>query len=117
MAGQGLRSDVDVDRLWDDFHGVVNMTSRELQEWLQTTASGPGTEALPDQAGPETGRRVVEILGKRRTDLTDADVEVMQHVVELVRSQHPDPDTGDHDDAGWRHRLMTVGHDPLKPAR
>ncbi|GGP94391.1 DUF3140 domain-containing protein [Streptomyces roseolilacinus] len=102
--------------LWDEFHTVVNMTSRELQEWLSTGAAGEETEELPDRAGPHTGRRVLEILGKRRTDLTEDDVAVMRRVCDVVRSQR-DPDL--EPKAGgtaWRHGLMNIGHDPLKPA-
>ncbi|MGN9794574.1 DUF3140 domain-containing protein [Streptomyces sp. OZ13] len=101
--------------LWDEFHTVVNMTSRELQEWLSVDAAAEETEELPDQAGPPTGRKVLEILGKRRTDLTADDARVMQRVCDVVRSQRNaemDPKAGD---ANWRHSLMNIGHDPLKP--
>ena len=57
---------------------------------------------------------MLEILGKRRADLTRDDVEVMRRVVEEVttlRGEEPEPDAGD---ADWRHGLMNVGHDPLK---
>ncbi|MET9292080.1 DUF3140 domain-containing protein [Streptomyces sp. NPDC003077] len=102
--------------LWDEFHKVVNMTSRELQEWLSVQAAGEETEALPDQAGPPLGRRVVEILGKRRADLSQDDVHVMERVCDIVHSQRPpdlDPKAGGSD---WRHGLMNIGHDPLKPS-
>ncbi|MDQ0841274.1 MULTISPECIES: DUF3140 domain-containing protein [unclassified Streptomyces] len=102
--------------LWDEFHTVVNMTSRELQEWLSVESAAEETEELPDQAGPPTGRKVLEILGKRRTDLTADDARVMQRVCDVVRSQRNaemDPKAGD---ANWRHSLMNIGHDPLKPA-
>ncbi|ALC24617.1 DUF3140 domain-containing protein [Streptomyces pristinaespiralis] len=102
--------------LWDEFHTVVNMTSRELQEWLSVEAASEETEEVPDQAGPPTGRKVLEILGKRRTDLTADDTRVMQRVCDVVRSQRNaemEPEAGD---ANWRHSLMNIGHDPLKPA-
>ncbi|MFI6104660.1 DUF3140 domain-containing protein [Streptomyces sp. NPDC093595] len=101
--------------LWDEFHTVVNMTSRELQEWLNVASAGEETEELPDRAGKATGRRVLEILGKRRTDLTEDDVTVMERVCGIVRTQRgPDmePTAGGE---GWRHGLMDIGHDPLKP--
>ncbi|MFG3496560.1 DUF3140 domain-containing protein [Streptomyces sp. NPDC047928] len=101
--------------LWDEFHTVVNMTSRELQEWLSTQAAGEETEEVPDKAGPPRGRRVLEILGKRRTDINDDDVDVMRRVCEIVRTQRgPDlePTAGGDD---WRRSLMNIGHDPLKP--
>jgi hypothetical protein len=104
------------EELWEDFHRVVNMTSRELEEWLRTRSADPEAEPLPDQAGTETGRHVVHILGKRRTDLTDDDARVMRKVVDRVlaeRREDLEPTAGE---AHWRHRLMTIGHDPLKPA-
>ncbi|MFH8371443.1 DUF3140 domain-containing protein [Streptomyces sp. NPDC018031] len=102
--------------LWDEFHTVVNMTSRELQEWLNVQAAGEVAEETPDQAGPPAGRRVLEILGKRRTDLTEDDAEVMRRVCEVVRTQRDaglEPRAGG---ADWRRRLMDIGHDPLKPS-
>lgn len=101
--------------LWADFHTVVNMNSRELEEWLRTRDAGEAAEPLPDQAGPHTGREVLGVLGKRRTDLNDEDVRVMRKVVDTVRERRGasmDPKAGD---TAWRHRLMDVGHDPLKP--
>lgn len=105
------------DELWDEFHHLVNMTSGELREWLMTEVAGEDTEALLDESAPSLGRQVHAILGKRRTDVTPDDVEAMEAVVELVRGMRGedplDPTAGD-DDA-WRHALMDVGHDPLKP--
>ncbi len=103
------------DELWEDFHRVVNMTSRELRDWLAVQGAGEETEALPDQAGPELGHRVLAILGKRRADLTPDDVEVMDRVVEMVvaeRGPELEPTAGED---SWRRSLMNLGHDPLKP--
>lgn len=103
------------DELWQEFHDVVNMTSRELQDWLMTRDAGTDTEPLPDEAGPDRSQGVLAVLGKRRTDLTPDDAQVMRSVVDTVRSlrgEEPEPTAGD---AAWRHRLMSVGHDPLKP--
>lgn len=103
------------DELWDNFHTAVNMTSRELREWLATDASGDGVDALPDQAGSERSQQVLAILGKRRTDLTPDDVAVMEGVVVEIRElrgEDAEPAAGD---AAWRHRLMSLGHDPLRP--
>jgi uncharacterized protein DUF3140 len=104
------------DELWDDFHRVVNMTSRELRDWLMTEGAGEETETEPDHAGPPLGHQVLAILGKRRSDLTPDDVAVMDKVVDKVMSQRGvdlEPTAGQ---AHWRHRLMDIGHDPLKPA-
>jgi hypothetical protein len=108
---------LELDTLWEDFHRVVNMTSQELAAWLRVSDAGETTEPLPDQAGTPTGQHVLAILRKRRTDLTDDDIRVMYEVVDTVADQtdpesEPEPEA---EDSGRRHRLMTIGHDPLKP--
>ena len=109
-----MSAEVD-DELWQEFHTVVNMTSRELEDWLRTRSADEDEEELPDQAGTPTGRHVVQILGKRRGDLTEDDARVMRRVVERVRAQRRDDLEPTAGDAAWRHRLMSLGHDPLKP--
>jgi hypothetical protein len=109
-------ANTDVDAaLWQEFHDLVNMSSRELGEWLAVEAADTDAEELPDRAGPETGRHVLAVLGKRRADLTRQDIELMEQVVATIRAERgeePEPTAGD---PGWRHRLMNLGHDPLKP--
>ncbi|MBO0842555.1 MAG: DUF3140 domain-containing protein [Nocardioides sp.] len=106
------------DTLWENFHRAVNMTSRELREWLAVQGAGERTETVPDHAGSELGHRVADILAKRRADLTSDDVTVMQRVVDKVTDLRGG-DTGEWEptagDDRWRRRLMNVGHDPLKP--
>ncbi|PXY24919.1 hypothetical protein DI005_23855 [Prauserella sp. PE36] len=108
-------ADQRTDELWTEFHRVVNMTSRELAEWLRTEAASPVDEELPDHAGPHLGQRVLEILGKRKTDLDTDDRKVMQKVVDKVHAQRRDDLEPTAGQAHWRHRLMSLGHDPLKP--
>jgi hypothetical protein len=104
------------DDLWDEFHRVVNMTSRELSDWLMTDSAGEESEDEPDHAGTHTGREVLSILGKRRSDLTREDARIMSRVVERVHSQRRDDLEPTAGDANWRRRLMRIGHDPLKPS-
>lgn len=105
------------DRLWENFHRAVNMTSRQLRDWLAVQGAGEETETEPDRAGSALGHHVADILGKRRADLTPDDVTVMRRVVDKVADLRGDgeewePTAGDDH---WRRRLMNVGHDPLKP--
>jgi hypothetical protein len=120
LAGIGYRipmsAPTDDQELWDEFHRVVNMTSRELADWLRTDAANESAEELPDHAGPPIGQRVLQILGKRRKDLDDIDVKVMRRVVDRVHDQRRDDLEPTQGQAAWRHRLMSIGHDPLKPA-
>ncbi|TDD81897.1 DUF3140 domain-containing protein [Actinomadura rubrisoli] len=110
------RIPADAELAWEDFHRLVNMTSEELRTWLLTDASGE--EAFPADPGAgvsELGARVVDLLRKRKVDLTDADADVMRQVVEYVedRLENRPPDA--EQDETWRHELMSVGHDPLRP--
>ncbi|GIH67873.1 DUF3140 domain-containing protein [Sphaerimonospora thailandensis] len=109
------RFDRDLERLWQEFHGVVNMTSEELRTWLLTHSSGEeGFGADPDLNLPGLGRGVLHVLGKRKVDLTDDDLDVMRRVIRYVRDHQAEPRSVE--DAEWRHAMMTVGHDPLQPA-
>ncbi len=103
------------DELWEEFHALVNMTSRELTDWMLTLQSGEDTSDVGATPETEVAQQVVAILGKRRTDLTPDDVDTMRHVVEQVgtiRGDEPEPEAYDDD---VRHLLMSFGHDPLKP--
>lgn len=104
------------DELWENFHRVVNMSSRELADWLRTRSAQEETEALPDQAGTPTGNQVLHILGKRRTDLDADDVRVMRNVVDRVLAERGDDLEPTAGAAHWRYRLMSLGHDPLQPS-
>ena len=103
------------DELWDEFHRVVNMTSRELGDWLRTRSAGEDAEEVPDHAGTPTGQEVLAILGKRRRDVTPQDEHVMRRVVDRVHAERRDDLEPTAGEAHWRHRLMSIGHDPLKP--
>ncbi|NUP24343.1 MAG: DUF3140 domain-containing protein [Streptomyces sp.] len=106
---------LELDALWEDFHRVVNMTSQELAAWLRVSDADEETEPLPDQAGPPMGQHVLAILQKRRTDLTDDDLQVMYDVVDTVTAEADLENEPEPEQTRRRHQLMTIGHDPLKP--
>jgi hypothetical protein len=104
------------DEVWHEFHRVVNMSPRELADWLRTCSADPEAESLPEQAGTLTGQQVLHVLGKRRTDLTPEDIELMRRVIRRVHAERRGNRESVAGRTGWRHRLMSLGHDPLKPA-
>ena len=112
-------SDPELDDVWQDFHRVVNMTSRELRDWLRTANADETTEPLPEEIDDSLGWRVADVLSKRKTDLTDDDVEVMRQVIDTIRAEigeEGDERVLDLTDAELRERLLSVGHDALRPA-
>ncbi|MTE21758.1 DUF3140 domain-containing protein [Streptomyces sp. TRM43335] len=110
-------SELELDALWNEFHGVVNMTSNELEAWLRTSTAGERGEDLPEEAGDDRGRHVLAVLRKRRVDLTDDDVALMREVVDTVTAERERVRVADAvRDPDWRHRMMSLGHDPVKAA-
>ncbi|MGP4005026.1 DUF3140 domain-containing protein [Streptomyces sp. 4N124] len=105
---------LELDTLWDEFHRVVNMTSQELAAWLRVSDADEETEPLPEHAGSPIGQHVLAILQKRRTDLTDDDIRVMYEVVDTVNEQADLENEPEPEETRRRHRLMTIGHDPLR---
>ncbi|MEV2218017.1 DUF3140 domain-containing protein [Streptomyces sp. NPDC050997] len=106
---------LEMDALWEDFHRAVNMTSQELAAWLRVRDADESAEPLPEHAGTPTGEHVLAILQKRRTDLTDDDVRVMYEVVDTVAEQTDVENEPEAEETRRRQRLMTIGHDPLRP--
>ncbi|GHP17411.1 DUF3140 domain-containing protein [Rhodococcoides fascians] len=99
-----------------EFDDLVNMTAKELDEFLGTDDSkdvGQKKEG-GESTGHESGRRIVEILKTKKADLSDDDYEHMRKVVGYCKrhlAQRPD---GDITDTKWRYSLMNWGHDPKK---
>ena len=100
-----------------EFGDAVNMTARQLRDWLDTDESrsagdtgGSGSEST----GHEMGRRIVDLRDKNAADLDDDDYARMRKVVGYVHRHLAQRPEGDVTDTTWRRSLMNWGHDPLK---
>ena len=110
------RVEAEVAAVWEDFHALVNMSSPELRDWLINTPDGVDTYAPePDIDVHALGLRVLQLLDRRRTDLTESDVDLMVEVVDLIRSRLANPPEEDVNNEPWRDTLLTLGHDPTRP--
>ena len=100
----------------EEFDEAVNMTRKELEEWLNTDESKSvgQSDGGGESKGHESGRRIVEILQKSKSDYADEDVEHMKRVVGYVKRHLGQGPKGDVEDSKWRYSLMNWGHDPLK---
>jgi hypothetical protein len=99
------------------FNALVNMASKELEEWLATEASqsvGDRGDDEGESTGHRSGRRIVEIKRTRKGDLTDDQHAHMRKVVGYIRRHTAQRPSGDVTDTRWRYSLMNWGHDPLK---
>ena len=102
------------------FHEAVNMTPAALEKWLATEHSREvGDSHLPggdggESTGHRSGRRIIELLGKKRAELSDDDLQHMRKVTGYVHRHMAQRPAGDVTETKWRYSLMNWGHDPLK---
>jgi hypothetical protein len=105
------------DQIWSEWQDLVNMTPKELEEFLETDGSKEVGQDSGDgeSKGHKSGERIVEIQRTRKDDLSDDDWDHMGRVVSYVKRHTaqggPDEDV---EHSAWRYSLMNWGHDPLK---
>lgn len=110
-------SNEDKQEIWRAFSEAVNMTPKELENWLQTEESrsaGWTHEGEREAVGHKSGRRIAEIKHKKKADLSDEDYLHMRKVVGYVRRHMAQVPDGDREHSRWRYSLMNWGHDPMK---
>jgi Protein of unknown function (DUF3140) len=100
----------------EEFDEAVNMSRKELEEWLETEESKEvgQKDGGGESKGHESGRKIVEILRKDDSDYTDDDIEHMRRVVSYVHRHQAQRPQDDVEDSNWRYSLMNWGHDPSK---
>ncbi len=110
----------DPDTIRREFGEAVNMTAAELTDWLETEESrsvGQKSGGSEESTGHESGRRIVELLRRKKDDLSDHDLAHMRKVHGYVqRHLAQEPAKEDVATSRWRYSLMNWGHDPLKRA-
>ena len=105
------------DEIWDEWQDLVNMTKKELGDFLDTDESKEVGQKKDggESTGHESGRKIVKILDKNKSDLTDGDYDHMGKVVGYIKRHKaqggPDDDV---EHSSWRYSLMNWGHDPIK---
>jgi len=110
--------DKEKQRIYEDFNEAVNMTPKELEDWLETDESrdvGFTHEGESEAVGHKSGRRIVEIRHGKKAELDDDDYAHMKTVVGYVhRHLEQGGPADDKEHSRWRWSLMNWGHDPLK---
>ncbi|MGA9873500.1 MAG: DUF3140 domain-containing protein [Rhodococcus sp. (in: high G+C Gram-positive bacteria)] len=101
---------------WKEFHDVVNMTAGELEKFLETDESKDVGQKKDggESTGHASGRRIIEILHTKKSDLSDDDYAHMRKVVGYAKRHLAQTPSGDISDTAWRYSLMNWGHDPTK---
>ncbi|GAB3774444.1 DUF3140 domain-containing protein [Spirosoma horti] len=99
-----------------DFDEAVNMSASQLGKWLKTDESksvGQTKDGDSESIGHQSGHRIIDILNKKASDLSDSDFAHMEKVVSYVKrhmAQRPAQVAG----SNWSYSLKNWGHDPEK---
>ncbi len=106
----------DGDETYREFGQAVNMTGKQLEDWLETdeSTSVGQKKSGGESTGHESGRRIIAILAKKKADLADDDYAHMRKVVGYVKRHSAQRPDGDVTETPWRYSLMNWGHDPLE---
>lgn len=104
------------DQVIQEFDEAVNVTRKELEEWLKTDESKSvgQSDGGSESKGHESGRKILQILDKNKTDYSSDDIDYMRRVVSYVHRHESQKPSGDVKDSNWRYSLLNWGHDPLK---
>jgi hypothetical protein len=109
----------DHEATYKDFKEAVNMTASALEKHLgsdESQAVGQKKDG-GEATGHQEGRRIVELLHKKKSDLSEEDYGHMRKVVGYVHRHLKQGGPKDKDaleDSPWRMSLMNWGHDPMK---
>lgn len=113
----GSKSDSsDRDQHIKEFKSAVNMTAKQIEDWLKTdhSKSVGQKDANGKIKGRKSGQHIVKILNKAKSDYTDDDIQHMRKVVSYVHRHTAQRPSGDITETDWRYSLMNWGHDPTK---
>lgn len=97
----------------EEFKDAVNMTAKEISDWLETAESkevgDKGDDDKGESVGHRSGRRIIKILEKNKGEYTDGDIEHMQKVVGYIHRHSAQKPDGDITKTNWRYSLMNWG--------
>ena len=89
-----------------EFDEAVNMSRKELEDWLQTDKSKSVGQGDGESRGHESGRRIVEILDKNKPNYTGDDSDHMRRVVSYVHRHQAQKPIENVEDSNWRYSLI-----------
>ena len=100
----------------EEFQEAVNMSASEIKQWLKTKESN--SVGQKDKQGKikgrKSGKKIIKILNKDKSDYKKKDFKHMKKVVGYVHRHLAQKPSGDVEETPWRYSLMNWGCDPLK---
>lgn len=99
-----------------DFQEAVNMDASEIKKWLKTDESNSvGQKNKKGKIkGRKSGKKIVKILKKDRSEYRKKDFKHMKKVVGYIHRHLAQKPDGDIQETPWRYSLMNWGCDPMK---
>ena len=100
-----------------EFGELVNMSPAALEKWLHTGESkevGWSKDGDGESVGHESGRHIIRILQKKKSEFTQADIAHMHKVVGYIKRHSAQWPGGDVSETRWAYSLKNWGHDPTK---
>jgi uncharacterized protein DUF3140 len=106
----------DYETTYQEFKETVNMTAGQLEKWLGTDESKEVGQKSGngESTGHASGRKIIDLLHTKKSDLSDSDYAHMRKVVGYAHRHLAQRPKGDVSDSAWRYSLMNWGHDPTK---
>jgi len=90
----------------DKFEDAVNMTRKELEDWLGTEELQSVGQGDGESKGHESGRNIVKILEKNKSDYTDDDVQHMKKINSYLKRHLGQGPKNNVEDSNWRYSLV-----------
>ncbi len=99
-----------------EFAELVNLTPKALEVRLETDDSKAvgQKDNGGESKGHESGRRILEIKQKKKSDYDEADLKQMSRTVSYFKRHLAQRPESDIKESPWRYSLMNWGHDPCK---
>lgn len=107
----------DDERAIKEFNEAVNMSAKEMENWLATEESksvGSKETESSESVGHKSGKKIIDILNKNKNDYTKDDLAHIHKVVGYIHRHSAQRPNGDITDTNWRYSLMNWGYDPKK---
>ena len=106
----------DQEEVYKNFKALVNMSATQLEKWLKTEESkNTGWDSGDGEAiGHKSGKTIVNILRKKKTELTDKDYHQMGRVISYISRHKAQKPAGDVSDTKWNYSLKNWGYDYTK---
>jgi Protein of unknown function (DUF3140) len=109
-------SDTKNETVLRDFREAVNMSAKEIDNWLKTEESqSVGMKEQDEESvGHQSGRHIVELLRMPESDYREDDYKQMRRVISYIHRHSAQRPHKDVEHTRWRYSLKNWGHEPLK---